>query len=108
MENGFVAFRTRHLVGVIVIFKDDVVGQFRDGVVLLPFQLQSSHGVFLFADVHEYALKYRYAVAVPHEAGLKIEPDDTAVSVQDAVFGMHRDIAYEAGTECAEQACPVV
>ena len=30
MENGFVAFRARHLVGVVVVFEDDVVGQLRD------------------------------------------------------------------------------
>lgn len=33
MENGFVAFRARHLVGVVVVFEDDVVGQLRDDAV---------------------------------------------------------------------------
>ena len=36
MENGFVAFRARHLVGVVVVFEDDVVGQFRDDAVPAP------------------------------------------------------------------------
>lgn len=108
MENGFVAFRARHLVGVVVVFEDDVVGQLRDDAVPLLFQLQCPHGVFLLADVHEHALKYGHAVAVSHEAGLEIDPDDTTVPAQDAVFGMHRDVACEAGTERAEQVCPVV